>query len=179
MTTNGFVAGATEVVAQVASNFYQAVNRPVIWAPDGGNVAAYGMVVFSQPNPGLQGVNSQITAISLNQVRNAEGIYVDTLYKLTAVGAFETQRTKLFNPERYVGGSPRAGLACAQPHPGNYNGGLRTDIYSFQDLNDLTLVKGLEGTGKVLTNAFAVNRSGYVLAQANDGKTYVLVPLTY
>ena len=57
----------------------------------------------------------------------------------------------------------------------NFNDGTGT-LY---DLNDPTLVQGVGNSGGVLTDALAINRDGYIICRANDGKTYLMVPLTY
>ena len=42
-----------------------------------------------------------------------------------------------------------------------------------------TLIKGLSSSGPVLTNATGLSKAGYILCEADNGKTYLLVPLTY
>ena len=180
MNTNGFVCGSVKVVGNV-KGIYQTVKRSTIWARSGTDApggTTKGMISFTLPDAFFNGVHSELRGILHDQRKNPIGQIVTNSnpiaisYRITAVGYADTDAIK--SGSIYFGKSPHAIIAVISPDAYDYY--LQTDWY-VNDLNDATLVKGLGN--RVLTDAIAINQTGYILTKANDGNTYLLVPLVY
>ena len=180
MSTNGFVCGSVEMVGPVGT-IYQTVKRPTIWARSGTNGpggSTMGMIAFFLPHAFDKGIHSELRGISHDQRKNPIGQVVTNSnpltisYRITAVGYADTDAIK--SGSIYISKSPHAIIAVISPDAYDYY--LQTDWY-VNDLNDATLVKGLGN--RVLTDAIAINQTGYILTKTNDGNTYLLVPLVY
>ena len=180
VTPDGLVCGSAQTVMQYPDNTYHLVDRPVVWAPSGGDNTVQGMVYLPLPQNSF-GFNSALYGISNDRRRDPIGKplfygYGNTsqeLYQVTAVVYAEMNRHRMPNNlGPYVGDTPHAIVGTAFP---NWNT-IRADSYVY-DLNDATLVNNL--AGRVLTSAIAVNKAGYIITKNESGNFYLLVPLIY
>ena len=171
--------------------YFQKAQTAMIWARNGGTENAGGFLPLRMPKTlgkesPIDGVNSALTAAVevpfrdaagdlLSVYNNVPGANPGNQVTIQGVGWAETTRS---NPGPQLGDSigatPHAVMAVDRLNWWQESAGV-----TFFDLNDSTLVKYLGNPSRVLRNAIAINKAGYVLCNANDGKTYLLVPLTY